>query len=74
MSNVKAFYLTKYSKCPKCGGKLEHIVDAIVGAMFDCTECKTRLDFGDYIIFAIHKLEKGSLMKTFEGCYYEVNK
>ena len=73
MSIVKPFWLTKKSKCPKCGElELEHISG--LGVNFDCKACSQRFDFSDYIKTYITKINKTPLMKIFEAVYYEVNK
>lgn len=79
MSAVKEFYLTRYSKCPKCGGsKLKHLstIGTPVGldANFKCEDCKKQFTFKDYIEAAISKIERTPYMQIFDRCYYEVNK
>lgn len=77
MSNVKPFYLTKFSICPKCGGeKLEHMKTKGIGAKFICNnpECNQGFDFSDYIKQALISAEREPFMKVFEALYYEVNK
>ena len=74
MSNVKAFYLTKNSKCPKCGGNLKHTVPHEGKVVFDCEDCKQSIDFIDYIRYAVKNMDRNNLMIIFDRCYYEVNK
>lgn len=48
-----------FSKCPKCGGRLEYINEAL--ADFDCLDCRQRMDKRDYIEWALknfgHKID-----------------
>lgn len=75
MSAVKPFYLTKLSKCPKCGGSnLEHLKTSLLGANFDCRDCGQRYDFSDYITSSFNHMDKKPFMQIFERAYYEVNK